>query len=192
MINKIFFSSIQPHQKKIKIFSKLSLILLCLNIIKPCWADSISTFPSSTSPLLISQNSNISMTGGNGNYEIRLLVNSSPEKAWKIITNYTNVNNFMPDVVSSKIVENNGNQKILDQVYQSTYTLGIKAKVRVQVKESYPKEININLIRGDFLNKFQGNLSLKPAGSKQLKLTQKFLFLKIYSLIFIKSVYWKG
>ncbi|MEB3312095.1 MAG: SRPBCC family protein [Snowella sp.] len=161
------------RQSKINILTIIAFIFLCFQIPEPCWGKSLPNFSSSLaiSPSLISQNNNdITITGNNGNYEIRLLVNSSLEKTWKAITNYTKINNFIPTVISSKVIEAKENQKILDQVYQGDYTLGVKAKVRVQVKESYPKEIKINLVKGDFLNKLQGKFSLQPINSKQLLL----------------------
>jgi hypothetical protein len=79
----------------------------------------------------------------------------------------------MPDVISSKVIESKGSQKILDQVYSSAYTLGLKAKVRLQVTESYLKGLNIELVKADYLRSFHGTWTIEKAPNhpKQLLLT---------------------
>jgi hypothetical protein len=113
------------------------------------------------------------VSGEKGNYVVRLFVNSSKENVWKILTGYTELSRFMPDVISSKVIESKGSQKILDQVYSSAYTLGLKAKVRLQVTESYLKGLNIELVKADYLRSFHGTWTIEKAPNrpKQLLLT---------------------
>jgi len=130
-------------------------------------------FPKLSSPIphqVAINQEDIVVSGEKGKYIVRILVNSSKENVWKILTGYTELSRFMPDLVSSKIVENQGNQTILDQIYASPYTLGIKAKVRIKVTEAYLKTLDIQLIKADYLKSFQGSWSIQASPDKSKKL----------------------
>ncbi len=91
-----------------------------------------------------------------------MLVNTSAEKAWQVLTNYNNLAEFIPDIVSSQIVANNNTEKILAQVYSAPYTFGQKINVRVAIKEISPYSFEFRLIQGDYLNVLQGNWKIEP------------------------------
>lgn len=117
------------------------------------------------------KNEDIRVGGENGNYEVNILVNSSQERVWKVLTNYNDLSRFIPDIVASKIIENKGNQKVIDQVYLSSYTFWVKAKIRLQITESYLKGLEIELIKADYLKSFQANWSIKNNSYKKSLLT---------------------
>ena len=112
----------------------------------------------------------IVVSGEKGKYVARILVNSSKENVWKILTGYTELSRFMPELVSSKMVENNGHQKVLDQIYSAPYTLGLKAKIRIKITEMYLKRLDIQLVKADYLQSFQGSWSLETSPDKSKKL----------------------
>jgi len=126
---------------------------------------------SSQIPYQISANQeDIVVSGDKGKYVARILVNSSKENVWKILTDYTKLSRFMPELVSSKMVENNGNQKVLDQIYSAPYTLGLKAKIRIKVTEAYLKRLDLQLVKADYLQSFQGSWSIAASPDKSKKL----------------------
>jgi ribosome-associated toxin RatA of RatAB toxin-antitoxin module len=134
----------------------------------------------------------ITVTGEKGKYTVHLLVNASRDTVWKVLTNYTELSRFMPDLVSSKVVENKGRQKILDQVYSSSYTMGQKFNVRVMVTEVYPRGLSFRLIRGDYLNFLEGTWKIEPVSennSKQLLLTHEINIDP--NLVFGKNIFYK-
>jgi ribosome-associated toxin RatA of RatAB toxin-antitoxin module len=134
--------------------------------------------PANASPKVSSQISyqmaassdDIVVSGEKGKYVARILVNSSKENVWKILTDYTKLSRFMPELVSSKMVKNNGNQKILDQIYSAPYTLGLKAKVRIIITEAYLKKLDIKMVKADYLQSFQGSWSIEASPDKSKKL----------------------
>ncbi|MGL5033107.1 MAG: SRPBCC family protein [Microcystaceae cyanobacterium] len=152
-------------------FSSLSLILGAIAL--PMAMTPMQ--PALTSPAILaqkpSQNEDISVNGNNGNYEVRLWVNSSPEKVWKVMTNYNDLSRFIPDLVSSKVVETKGNQKVIDQVFLANYTFGLKIKAKFQVTESHLKGLDIKLLKSDYIKSFQGNWNIKNKKSPKTLLT---------------------
>jgi hypothetical protein len=112
----------------------------------------------------------IIVSGEKGKYVTRILVNSSKENVWKILTDYTKLSRFMPELVSSKMIESNRNQKVLDQIYSAPYTLVLKAKIRIKITEAYLKRLDIQLVRADYLQSFQGSWSIEASPDKSKKL----------------------
>ena len=56
------------------------------------------------------------VTGEKGIYVARILVKSSQDTAWNVLTDYGSISKFIPNVVSSKVLETNGNRKVIEQV----------------------------------------------------------------------------
>lgn len=151
--------------KKMKKSLSISLLLSAIAlfiIIDPTQALSPSIIPNQ----IAAKNQDITITGNNGKYLVRIPVKSSRENAWKVLTDYTDLPRFISDLLSSKIVKNNGNQKILDQVYSGPYTFGLKAKIRVNVIEIYPKKLDIKLVKADYLKSFQGSWNIEYSSDK--------------------------
>lgn len=44
------------------------------------------------------------VTGNNGKYTARVLISTSSDIAWSVLTDYGNAPNFIPNVVSSKVM----------------------------------------------------------------------------------------
>ncbi len=54
--------------------------------------------------------------GEGGNYTSRLLISTTVDNAWQVLTDYKNFANFLPGVVSSELLESKGDRKIFEQI----------------------------------------------------------------------------
>lgn len=137
-------------------FAKISFIITLLfsTIALPISIPQTQGLPKASSQIpdqIAASQEDIIVSGEKGKYVARILVNSSRENVWKTLIAYTELSRFMPELVSSKTIENNGNQKVLDQIYSAPYTLGLKAKIRIKVTEMYLKRLDIQLVKADYL-----------------------------------------
>ena len=102
------------------------------------------------------------VTGSNGKYTGKVLVTATPATAWQVLTDYNNFYRFLPSVVSSKLIQNNGDRKVFEQVQViRVFAISKKARVRIAVKETYPKQIAFSLVEGD-LKSLQGAWRIEP------------------------------
>ena len=102
------------------------------------------------------------VTGSNGKYIGKVLVTATPAIAWQVLTDYNNFYRFLPTVVSSKLVQNDRDHKVFEQVQIiRAFVITKKARVRIAVKETYPKQIAFSLVEGD-LKSLQGSWRIEP------------------------------
>lgn len=113
------------------------------------------------------------LTGREGQYTCRVLVNAPVATVWKVLTDYDNFENFYPNVVSSQIVENKGNRKVFEQVYVINALIFTKEeRVRIAATETYPKQIDFSLVQGD-LNSLKGAWRIDPVASDRVLITHQ-------------------
>lgn len=102
------------------------------------------------------------ITGEQGVYTCRFLVNGSVDTAWQVLTDYNNFELFLPGVTNSELLETNGDRKIFEQINRiKTFIFSKKARVRMAVTESYPQKIAFNFLDGD-LDALDGTWLLEP------------------------------
>ena len=113
------------------------------------------------------------MTGTKGQYTGRLLVTASIPTTWGVVSDYGNFDRFFPNVVSSQILETNGNRKVFEQVQVfRVFIFTKKARVRIAVTETYPQQIAFRLVQGS-LRSLKGTWQLEPVSSNQVLLTHQ-------------------
>jgi ribosome-associated toxin RatA of RatAB toxin-antitoxin module len=119
------------------------------------------------SPQIASSTEQVIVSGDRGNYTAKVVVNAPVGKTWQVLTDYDNFEKFLPNVISSKLLQTNGNRKVFEQVSViSTILFTKKAKVRIAVTETYPKQISFRAVSGD-VKSLQGVWKIKPvSGSK--------------------------
>ncbi len=80
-----------------------------------------------------------------------IFVESSPEAVWKILTDYDNLARTIPKVAESRLVEERGSEKIIDQTGRSSI-LFFEASVHIllRVRERFPESLDFEQIEGDF------------------------------------------
>ncbi len=91
-----------------------------------------------------------------------IYIRSVPETIWTIITDYDNLAETMPRVRKSRVVEENGNSKIVEQTSKTgVLFFKIKFSTRVAITEAFPDSVSFKLLSGDF-ETFDGKWVLSP------------------------------
>ncbi|VXD25725.1 hypothetical protein PL8927_900064 [Planktothrix serta PCC 8927] len=118
--------------------------------------------------LIASQPQAATVTGKEGQYVAKIIVNSSADTTWKVLTDYNNFYRFLPNVISSKVLKTEGNQKTFEQIYQ-VQALVFKQQTRVVIAstETYPQQIAFKRVDGD-LKALQGTWKIEPISAKQV------------------------
>ena len=100
--------------------------------------------------------------GEDGNYTSRLLITTSMDNAWQVLTDYENFAKFLPGVISSELLESNGDRKVFEQINKiKTLVFSIESRVKVATIESYPEQIAFEAVDGD-LESMNGTWKLEP------------------------------
>ncbi|KAM3095203.1 SRPBCC family protein [Phormidesmis sp. 146-35] len=90
------------------------------------------------------------ITGEKGSYTARVLVKGSPAMAWLVLTDYGNFSKFLPNVVSSKILESKGDRKVVEQIdSRQVFLVTIQSRVRSSIVEKAKTRIDFQLVEGD-------------------------------------------
>ncbi len=102
------------------------------------------------------------VTGEKGNYVARVLVKSSQDTAWNVLTDYGSSSKFIPNVVSSKVLESNGNRKVIEQVdARQIFFVNVRSRIRSSVTETAKTRIDFQLTDGD-LQSLKGYWTVEP------------------------------
>jgi ribosome-associated toxin RatA of RatAB toxin-antitoxin module len=118
------------------------------------------------------------VTGEKGQYKAQVLINSTLDTAWSVLTDYDKLAQFVPNLESSKILESQGNRTIVEQVgARQVLFVRVRSRVRSELKETAKTRIDFQLLEGD-LAKLQGYWQVEPVlttpnhGSPQVLVTQ--------------------
>ncbi len=103
--------------------------------------------------------------GTDGKYTCRILVKSSVDTAWKVITDYGHFAEFLPGVISSRVVEKLGDRQVFEQINKiKTFVFSIESRVKIATREYYPKQITFQAVGGD-LKTLNGEWILEPVAT---------------------------
>ena len=122
---------------------------------------------------------NAVVSGEKGRYVARILVTGTSDMAWSVLTDYNNFPKFLPNIISTKIIETKGNQKVVEQVdSRQVFLFTIKSRVRLAITESDRRnKVEFRQIDGDLQN-ISGYWQIEPiapyrgAVSNQVLITQ--------------------
>ncbi|NEQ97442.1 MAG: hypothetical protein F6K30_12075 [Cyanothece sp. SIO2G6] len=92
-----------------------------------------------------------------GRFISRILIAAPTHIVWDTLTDYANFSQFLPTVVSSRVVQSEGDRHIVEQVDTRTILLAtVRTTVRTENIEIPQKRINFRLVGGD-MKKFDGH-----------------------------------
>ncbi|MBE9040430.1 SRPBCC family protein [Oscillatoriales cyanobacterium LEGE 11467] len=98
----------------------------------------------------------ILVNGENGSYTARVVVPASIDEAWEVLTDYGNFTTFLPNTLSSEILEVEGDRYVVEQVSQQQILfLEIQSRIRTENLHTQKERIDFNYIEGD-LEQLQG------------------------------------
>ncbi len=85
-----------------------------------------------------------------------------PESVWSVLTDYDHLREFIPGLLESRLLEDHGAVKLIEQVGQGSWLfVGKKARVVLEVEERRNQELDFHVVDGDF-NVFDGAWVLYP------------------------------
>lgn len=101
--------------------------------------------------------------GENGEFRGKVLVNAPLDKAWEVLTDYDNFENFLPNIESSALLESDGNRNVFEQVnvIKVIPFVTTRSRIEIQSVETYPQRVEFSLVRGD-LDALDGVWQLEP------------------------------
>lgn len=120
-----------------------------------------------TPPTLVAQTRDLEsgqavVSGTEGQFVGQVLVNTSAETAWQVLTDYDNFENFLPGVASSQLLASEGNQRVFEQVNEVRLAFfSRRTRVRIATHETYPQQIDFHLVEGD-VETVQGSWQIDP------------------------------
>lgn len=104
----------------------------------------------------------VTLSGEEGQYVGRILVQGNLDNAWQVLTDYNNFAEFLPGVAESQLIKTDGDRKIFEQINQvKTLIFKTKARIRLAIVESYPQQIAFDFVDGD-LDTLNGTWLLEP------------------------------
>lgn len=95
----------------------------------------------------------------------RIVVAASIETVWETLTDYANFETFLPTVVSSQVVESEGDRHLVEQIDSRTILLApVRTRVCTENIEIPKKRINFRLVEGD-MKTFDGHWQIYAVGT---------------------------
>ncbi len=105
------------------------------------------------------------VTGDQGRYVAKVLVKASPDVVWSVLTDYANLSTFLPNVVSSRVIEAQGNRKVVEQVdVRQVLLVSRRSRFRTENIEIAKKRIDFRLLEGD-VKTLQGYWQINPVAA---------------------------
>jgi ribosome-associated toxin RatA of RatAB toxin-antitoxin module len=97
-------------------------------------------------------------------------VNAPPALVWKVLTGYERMPEFVPDMISNRVVSRQGNRLLLEQQGRARFLFFRRdIKVKVEVVEEPSSAIDVNLISGDMeAYRCRWELLPQPDGSTRI------------------------
>ena len=131
------------------------------------------------------------LKGKQGNYLGQIIADGNLEKAWEVLTDYNNFQDFLPNIVSSKVILEEGDRKVFEQINQvDLFLFQEEFTVQIAAIEKQPQKIDFQIVDGD-LKHLQGTWQIEEVSPNQILVThtvkvepesntEKFFFYGIY------------
>jgi ribosome-associated toxin RatA of RatAB toxin-antitoxin module len=162
-------------QINIKKFIGLLVISLSLNFSLLAQENVLSEVKLSSQEQVKLNQGKVILKGQKGKYTGQVLATGNLDTAWNVLTDYNNFKKFMPNIVSSRVIEAKGDRKIFEQVNQVDL-LFFKEQYTVQIAatESKPQKIDFKIFKGD-LKQLQGTWQLQKVSSNKVLVTHSVI-----------------
>lgn len=127
----------------------------------------LETLPAQEKAML--EGGQVVVSGENGEFVARVLVNATLEDAWQVLTDYDNFEAFLPHVESSDLVESEGTRKVFKQVNVVPILPFVtsRSQITIESNETYPQQVDFSLVEGD-LDALKGVWYLEQVGEQVL------------------------
>ena len=84
------------------------------------------------------------------------------DSVWMVLTDYDHLREFIPNMIESRLLEDHGTVKLIEQVAEGKwFMLGKRARVVLEVEEHKYSRLDFHVVDGDF-SVFDGSWELVP------------------------------
>ncbi len=98
-------------------------------------------------PVVLLSDLNDGVTGVTG----RIFIAASPKKVWEVLTDYSNHKNYIPKLIVSDLISDNGVETVIFQTARSRIFIFQKTvNLTVKIHGEYLKHLSFQQITGDF------------------------------------------
>lgn len=81
----------------------------------------------------------------------KIYISASPKNIWSAITDYENQKHFIPKLIDSGLVSDNGNEQVMFEKGKTGYLFFKKTVyIKLSVRGDYPQRLSFRQIEGDF------------------------------------------
>lgn len=81
----------------------------------------------------------------------KVKINASPERVWAAITDYNNQKHFVPKLIDSGLISDNGSEQIMFEKGRTGVLFFSKTVyIKMVIRGDYPKKLSFRQIEGDF------------------------------------------
>ncbi len=103
------------------------------------------------------QRGEVAIAQQHNQYQAQVLVDASADTAWTVLNDFESLPDFLPTVVSSQVLEDRGDQKVVEQVdRRRILMMTVDSTIRTQnIAKPEERRIDFHLIDGD-LKKLDG------------------------------------
>ncbi len=102
------------------------------------------------------------VTGDKGQYTARVLVTATLPQVWAVLTDYDNLAKFIPNMASSRIIQDRGDRKVVEQVdRRQVFVVNVVSRTVLDISEERLSKINFRLAEGDLEN-LTGTWQIEP------------------------------
>lgn len=113
------------------------------------------------------------LKGEKGNYLGQVMATGNKDQAWSVLTDYDNFANFLPNVASSKIVINEGDRKIFEQVnVVDLWLFTEEFTVQIEAQETKLQQVKFQQFKGD-LKSLNGTWQIEQINPNQILVTHQ-------------------
>jgi ribosome-associated toxin RatA of RatAB toxin-antitoxin module len=98
-------------------------------------------------PIVILSSLNDGVTGVTG----KIYIAAPPQKVWDVLTDYNQHKNFIPNIIDSGLISDNGVEQVMFQTGKSRILIfSMKVYVKLKISGEYLKHLDFQQISGDF------------------------------------------
>lgn len=111
---------------------------------------------------------NVVLKGQKGNYLGRVLAQGDVDTAWEVLTDYDNFDRFLPNIAASKIIAEEGDRIIFEQInVVDLWLFKQEFKVQIEAIKNKPTQVNFKIVDGD-LKKLIGRWEIRETSSGKI------------------------
>lgn len=108
------------------------------------------------------------LNGQKGNYLGQVLTDGNVDIAWEVLTDYDNFDRFLPNVAASRIIEEQSDRLIFEQVnIVDLWLFKQEFKVQIEAIKNKPTHVNFQIVEGD-LKKLVGQWKISQTASGKI------------------------